>query len=58
MFILNALWAVIKACLYVIGAIFDGLSAGGKAANKWQGSATEPPSRNPHSRAYIGPDKH
>ncbi|GAA5504350.1 hypothetical protein Dxin01_04120 [Deinococcus xinjiangensis] len=58
MFILKMLWAVIKASLYVIGAIFDGLSAGGKAANKWHGSATESPTRNSHSRAYIGPDKH
>ena len=53
--LVKALWEITKACLYIIGAIFDALVSGGEAARYGHGTATEPPTLDPHSRSYIGP---
>ncbi|TDE84948.1 hypothetical protein [Deinococcus sp. S9] len=54
---LNATLSVLKGVSFVLGAIFDGIVKGGKAANRgdWLKGDDEPPTRQRTSYYYSGP---
>jgi hypothetical protein len=57
--LLRGLWALVKACLFIIEAIFAGIDSGGKAARRGALSwgQDNPPTHDRTCAYYNGPGR-